>query len=105
VPYEGGMASLWGFRPRGLGLSARDSATYYAGRNGHSGEATRRLVTGTARRTPPSRRDLAPGAAPVTLFTVLQLIDNHLPLRGDVDSPEGEDGRWKNKRIAWVSWR
>ncbi len=25
VPYEGGMASLWGMRPRGLGLSAPDT--------------------------------------------------------------------------------
>jgi polyhydroxybutyrate depolymerase len=34
VPYSGGMASLWGFRPRGEGLSAPDTAAYYAKRNG-----------------------------------------------------------------------
>jgi polyhydroxybutyrate depolymerase len=34
VPYSGGMASLWGFRPRGAGLSAPETAAYYAKRNG-----------------------------------------------------------------------
>lgn len=34
VPYEGGVASLWGFRSRGEGLSAPDTAAYYAKRNG-----------------------------------------------------------------------
>ncbi len=33
VPYNGGMASLWGLNPRGLGLSARETAHYYAQRN------------------------------------------------------------------------
>ncbi len=33
VPYNGGIASLWGFNPRGLGLSARETAHYYAQRN------------------------------------------------------------------------
>ena len=33
VPYAGGMASLFGFRPRGTGLSAPDTAAYYAARN------------------------------------------------------------------------
>lgn len=33
VPYDGGMASLWGFRPRGLGLSAIDTAHALALRN------------------------------------------------------------------------
>ncbi|GAC1365949.1 MAG: PHB depolymerase family esterase [Ktedonobacteraceae bacterium] len=33
VPYNGGVASLWGFNPRGLGLSARATAQYYARRN------------------------------------------------------------------------
>lgn len=28
VPYDGGMASLWGFRPRGLGRSAPETAEY-----------------------------------------------------------------------------
>ena len=34
VPYAGGVASLWGFRPRGTGLSAPASAEYFARRNG-----------------------------------------------------------------------
>ncbi len=33
VPYNGGMASLWGLNPRGRGLSARETAHYYAQRN------------------------------------------------------------------------
>lgn len=33
VPYNGGMASLWGWNPRGPGLSARQTARYYAQRN------------------------------------------------------------------------
>jgi len=33
VPYNGGVASLWGFRARGPGLSALDSARYFARRN------------------------------------------------------------------------
>lgn len=33
VPYNGGMASLWGWNPRGMGLSARETAHYYAQRN------------------------------------------------------------------------
>ena len=33
VPYNGGIASLWGFNPRGRGLSACETAEYYARRN------------------------------------------------------------------------
>ena len=33
VPYDGGMASLWGLRPRGLGLSAMQTAHALALRN------------------------------------------------------------------------
>ena len=33
VPYNGGVASLWGFNPRGPGLSAHETALYYARRN------------------------------------------------------------------------
>ncbi len=40
VPYNGGMASLWGFNPRGLGLSAHETAQYYARRNHIDGEPT-----------------------------------------------------------------
>ena len=38
VPYEGGMASLWGFRPRGLGLSHIETGKYFARRNGISSQ-------------------------------------------------------------------
>lgn len=34
VPYDGGVASLFGWRPRGTHLSAAASADYYATRNG-----------------------------------------------------------------------
>ncbi len=33
VPYNGGVASLWGLNPRGRGLSAHETALYYARRN------------------------------------------------------------------------
>lgn len=73
VPYEGGMASLWGFRARGLGVSAADTAAYFAARNGITARA---VVTarpaGTGARTSVGvteyRED---GRAPVTLLTVV----------------------------------
>ena len=40
VPYNGGVASLWGFNPRGLGLSAHETAHYYAQRNHIDSKAT-----------------------------------------------------------------
>jgi polyhydroxybutyrate depolymerase len=40
VPYNGGMASLWGLRPRGLGISAMDTAQLIATRNGNSAPPT-----------------------------------------------------------------
>jgi polyhydroxybutyrate depolymerase len=36
VPYAGGMASIFGLKPRGLGLSAPQTAAYFAERNGIS---------------------------------------------------------------------
>jgi polyhydroxybutyrate depolymerase len=51
VPYDGGMASLWGLKPRGLGLSALATAAFFAQRNGITAAPTRELlpsVTGTA---------------------------------------------------------
>lgn len=46
VPYGGGMASLWGFCPRGLGLSAPATADYFAARNGITAAPTsHRLAT------------------------------------------------------------
>ncbi|MDP9028295.1 MAG: hypothetical protein M3N46_12245 [Actinomycetota bacterium] len=43
VPYEGGMASLWGLKPRGVGLSAPATAAYFAERNGITNEPSREL--------------------------------------------------------------
>lgn len=40
APYADGVASLWGFRPRGTGLSAPASAGYFARRNGITAPAT-----------------------------------------------------------------
>jgi polyhydroxybutyrate depolymerase len=40
VPYNGGEASLWGFNPRGRGLSAPETARYYARRNHIDSEPT-----------------------------------------------------------------
>ena len=73
VPYAGGMASLFGFRPRGLGLSAPETARYYAERNGLDlAPTTGSLPPRTAsRRTSVTRTDYrGPGKPPVTLFTV-----------------------------------
>jgi len=73
VPYSGGQASLWGFRPRGPGLSAPDTAAYYADRNGIIDEPTTRRVTRPGRRGAGyvTRTDYRQaGHHPVTLFTV-----------------------------------
>lgn len=73
VPYEGGMASLWGFRPRGLGLSARQTANYFAARNGITAEPGVRILPhrpdsrGTTVDQLDFRQD---GRPPVTLYTV-----------------------------------
>ena len=42
---HGGMASLWGFRPRGRGLTAIKSAAYYARRNGITAAPRQEEVT------------------------------------------------------------
>lgn len=73
APYEGGMTSLFGFRPRGLGLSAQRTARYYAERNGiDTAPTTSDLPHRTeSRRTSVTRTDYrGPGREPVTLFTV-----------------------------------
>lgn len=73
VPYEGGVASLFGFRPRGEGLSAEATAAYFAARNGidaaptqedlpHGPESGRTSVRATY-----YRED---GQQPVSLYTV-----------------------------------
>ncbi|MEH0108865.1 PHB depolymerase family esterase [Tersicoccus sp. MR15.9] len=72
VPYAGGTASLFGFRPRGRGLSAPDTAAYWARRNGHAAGPTVIEVPGErADRTRVERTDHAtPGLPPVRMFTV-----------------------------------
>lgn len=73
VPYEGGMASLWGFRPRGLGLSAADTAAYFAARNGINAPAvvTARAAVAGARTSVGVTEYREDGRAPVTLLTVV----------------------------------
>ncbi|MCG8920775.1 hypothetical protein L6E12_33965 [Actinokineospora sp. PR83] len=72
VPYAGGLNSLWGSEPRGLGRSARETAAYFAARNGITTEPTTTLVAEAgADRTGTERLDYRqPGHEPVTLFTV-----------------------------------
>jgi polyhydroxybutyrate depolymerase len=47
VPYRGGMASLWGFRPRGLGISLVATAQAFAARNGITAAPTARELPST----------------------------------------------------------
>ena len=73
VPYQGGTASLWGFRPRGEGLSAEDTARYYARRNGLHVSPVRSELPHDPRsgRTSVTRSEYrADGKDPVVLFTV-----------------------------------
>jgi polyhydroxybutyrate depolymerase len=73
VPFGGGMASLWGFRPRGLGLSAPETAAYFSNRNG----ITAQPVTTTLHHVPKSHKTSVhrtdfrqDGHPPVVLFSV-----------------------------------
>jgi polyhydroxybutyrate depolymerase len=71
VPYNGGMSSMWGFRPRGPGLSAPQTARYYARRNGITVEPDTEQVTKDPRGTwVEALRYRQAGHAPVTLYTV-----------------------------------
>jgi polyhydroxybutyrate depolymerase len=74
VPYQGGMASLFGFRPRGTGLSAEASADYFAARNGITAaatEPTRLPHAKESRGTTVTRyRRQQEGRLPVELYTV-----------------------------------
>ncbi|SDS81238.1 alpha/beta hydrolase family esterase [Microlunatus soli] len=71
VPYEGGMASLWGFRPRGRGLSAPATARYYADRNRITTAPTTMMIPGRERGMYAERTDFREdGHQPVTLYTV-----------------------------------
>ncbi|KAA9148130.1 hypothetical protein FPZ12_045120 [Amycolatopsis acidicola] len=66
VPYDGGVASMWGFRPRGLGLSAPETAAYYAERNGITAAPTSRRLTDSVERLDYRQE----GTPPVSLVTV-----------------------------------
>jgi polyhydroxybutyrate depolymerase len=72
TPYEGGMAKMYRFRPRGLGLSAQDTAAYYARRNGITAAPTVTALTpASAGPTRVDRTDYRQlDRAPVTLYTV-----------------------------------
>jgi polyhydroxybutyrate depolymerase len=73
VPYQGGMASLWGLFPRGLGRSAPQTAAYYAARNGITAEPTAQRLDGAppADHTEIERTDYRQaGHPPVTLYTI-----------------------------------
>ncbi|MFT4305668.1 MAG: PHB depolymerase family esterase [Microbacterium sp.] len=72
VPYDGGMASLFGFRPRGLGLSAPQTAAYWALRNGIAAPPARLPLPRLPRDvTRVDRLDYTQdGKAPVRLYTV-----------------------------------
>jgi polyhydroxybutyrate depolymerase len=72
TPYQGGMAKMYRFRPRGLGLSAQETAAYYARRNGITVAPTVTPLTPAA--ASPTRVDRTdyrqPDRPPVTLYTV-----------------------------------
>ncbi len=73
VPFGGGMASLWGFRKRGEGRSAPETAAYYAGRNGITAPPTQTRLAHRPEsgRTSVLRTDFRQdGKAPVTLYAV-----------------------------------
>ncbi|NNC11519.1 hypothetical protein HII28_06450 [Planctomonas sp. JC2975] len=68
VPYEGGVASLWGLKPRGLGLSAVQSAEHSAVQNGIVAD--------------PVVRDLPAADRDKTTVTVTDwALDGHQPVR------------------------
>ncbi|MGW6795309.1 alpha/beta hydrolase family esterase [Streptomyces chartreusis] len=72
VPYNGGMASMWGFKPRGLGLSAPETARYYAERNKITGTPAIETFS-SAQRSKTSVQAAhyrKPGHAPVSLYTI-----------------------------------
>ena len=73
VPYDGGEASLWGEMTRGLGLSAPDSAAYFAQRNGITAPATVTDIPPLeGSHTSVTRTDYRQdGHDPVTLLTVV----------------------------------
>ncbi|NYE95128.1 polyhydroxybutyrate depolymerase [Psychromicrobium silvestre] len=72
VPYQGGMASFWGFRPRGLGLSHLETAEYLAARNGISTAPTeKKLPASRPEKTSVTVRDWnSQGKSPVRSYTI-----------------------------------
>jgi len=76
VPYAGGRMKWWArtvFKIDGIALSAPDTATYFAHRNGMSAAGTTTQVPSraTGDRAPMQRLEIRePGHAPVILFTV-----------------------------------
>lgn len=69
VPFEGGVPSLWGFRPRGPVMSSLDSARYFAERNGITHHPiTEQLTTGRLATTVTRWRE--DGHAPVDFYAV-----------------------------------
>jgi polyhydroxybutyrate depolymerase len=70
TPYAGGMAKMWRVSPRGLGMSAAESAAYYARRNGITAVPVTTAVS-TGSPTWIERTDYRQqGHQPVTLYTV-----------------------------------
>jgi polyhydroxybutyrate depolymerase len=71
-PYSGGMAKMVRLLPRGLGLSAHETAAYYAHRNGiTSAPAVTPLTSAEKGPTRVDRTDYRqPDRLPVTLYTV-----------------------------------
>ncbi|MEU4929625.1 PHB depolymerase family esterase [Streptomyces yokosukanensis] len=77
VPYGGGMAAMWGLRPRGLGLSAPETARYYAQRNQISAEPVTEQLgrtkgggTGRGKTSVTALHYRQPGRPPVSLYTI-----------------------------------
>jgi polyhydroxybutyrate depolymerase len=72
VPFAGGMAKMLRISPRGIGLSAPESAAFYARRNGITASpVTRPLGADGAKPTWTERTDYRePGHQPVTLYAV-----------------------------------
>ena len=69
VPFEGGIPSVFGFKPRGPVLSSADSARLLARRNGHTGDPTTEQVTSGPMPTTLTRWS-ADGRAPVHHYVI-----------------------------------
>ena len=72
VPYAGGMAKMLRVSPRGLGLSAPETAAYYAQRNGITAAPTTTPLDAAGRMPTHVERTeyRQPGHQPVVLYTV-----------------------------------